>query len=155
MHVASSTTQKKSWQGRRRPVSVLAEMALRRERVVQRLTDLRERHGLSQEDAAHKVGVTHRQWQRWEAGESMPYPRNLDGVASAFGISIQEFFDDQPLPPDPVQLDRVEAKLDELLGLLRPKGPAEALEAEADRIDAMPPRNGAKPRRKRKTAEGP
>jgi transcriptional regulator with XRE-family HTH domain len=100
-------------------------MALRRERVVERLSELRERAGLSQEDAARKVGVTHRQWQRWESGESMPYPRNLDRVASAFGIAVAEFFDDQPAaaPRDDTQLDRIEALLVELVGLLRPREP--------------------------------
>lgn len=96
-------------------------MALRRERVVERLSELRERAGLSQEDAARKVGVTHRQWQRWESGQSMPYPRNLDKVASAFGISVSDFFDDQPLASPETrsdQLDRIEAKLDEILNLL-------------------------------------
>ena len=107
-------------------------MALRRERVVERLSELRERASLSQEDAARKVGVTHRQWQRWESGESMPYPRNLDKVASAFGISVAEFFDDVPLTvPDTRsdQLDRIETELaglradiKQLLGLVAQYG---------------------------------
>lgn len=89
-------------------------MALRQEKVSERLLELREHHGLSQEDAARKVGITHRQWQRWETGESMPYPRNLDAVASAFGISIVEFFDpDEPVVPDAPHLARIEDRLAE------------------------------------------
>lgn len=88
-----------SWQTKPRRVSVLAEMALRREKIAERLTELREHEGLSQERAAGKVGVTLRQWQRWEAGESVPYPRNLDAVASKFGLSIEEFFDEHPSGP--------------------------------------------------------
>jgi transcriptional regulator with XRE-family HTH domain len=74
-------------------------MALRKERVVQRLVDLREQNSLTQEQAAQKVGVTHRQWQRWEAGESMPYPRNLDLIATRFGITVAGFFDDEDESP--------------------------------------------------------
>lgn len=128
-----------SWHGQRRRVSVLAEMALRREKVMERLLELRERHGLSQEDAARKVGITHRQWQRWENGESMPYPRNLDAVASKFGISVAEFFDPEPdISVDVAQLDRIEATLNAILSLLLAEeapavGPAEVLEAEVAR----------------------
>lgn len=93
-------------------------MALRRERLVERLEELRERHGLSQEDAARKVGITHRQWQRWESGDSTPYPSSLSKIASAFGITVAEFFDEEGLPPaktpDP-QLDRLEDMLNALL----------------------------------------
>lgn len=131
--------RQKSWHGPRQRVSVLAEMALRREKVMERLLELRERHGLSQEDAAHKVGITTRQWQRWETGESMPYPRNLDAVASRFGISVAQFFDEPTeLIVDVAQLDRIEAKLDEVLNLLHDDdGPAEVLEAEAARVRAQ------------------
>jgi transcriptional regulator with XRE-family HTH domain len=108
-----------SWHGQPRRVSVLAEMALRQEKVSERLRELRERQGLSQEDAARKVGITQRQWQRWESGDSMPYPRSLDMVASTFGISVAEFFDPAEPVVDTTQLDRIEGKLDELLSLLR------------------------------------
>jgi transcriptional regulator with XRE-family HTH domain len=108
-----------SWQRQPRRVSVLAEMALRQEKVSARLTELRERHGLSQEDAARKVGITVRQWQRWETGESMPYPRNLDAVASSFGVTVSGFFDEASPVIENSQLDRIEGKLDELLGMLR------------------------------------
>jgi transcriptional regulator with XRE-family HTH domain len=112
----SRNTRQKSWQGQPRRVSVLAEMALRQEKVSERLRELRELQGLSQEDAARKVGITHRQWQRWESGQSMPYPRSLDAVASAFGISIAEFFDPpEPIEADPSQLDRIEAALEAIL----------------------------------------
>lgn len=101
MSSTSTPSRQKSWQRRRRPVSVLAEMALRKERVAQKLASLRERNGLTQEQAAAKVGVTMRQWQRWEAGQSVPYPRNLDGIASKFGITVGEFFDEDNAGPPP------------------------------------------------------
>jgi transcriptional regulator with XRE-family HTH domain len=106
-------------------------MALRRERIVERLAELRERHSLSQEDAARKVGVTHRQWQRWESGESTPYPRNLDKVASAFRVPVSTFFDEDPIVlSDDDQLDRIEAMLERItqaLGLDGDGEPGEAL----------------------------
>jgi transcriptional regulator with XRE-family HTH domain len=111
-----------SWHGQPRRVSVLAEMALRQEKVSERLRELRERNGLSQEDAARKVGITHRQWQRWESGDSMPYPRSLDMVASTFGISVAEFFDPAEPVVDQSQLDRIEAKLDQVLAILKQPG---------------------------------
>jgi transcriptional regulator with XRE-family HTH domain len=101
-----------SWREQPRRVSVIAEMALRREKIAQRLGELRERDSLTQEQAAAKVGVTLRQWQRWEVGESVPYPRNLDAVASRFGITVAEFFD-----PEEGAVDRVailETKVSEL-----------------------------------------
>jgi len=140
MGTVSSMPRKKSWQGQRRRVSVLAEMALRQEKVSARLLELRERQGLSQEDAARKVGITTRQWQRWETGESMPYPRNLDLVASRFGISVSEFFDeDAPTIPKPDQLDRIEAKLDKIiehLGIGEETVPTLAALRTADAEDA-------------------
>lgn len=116
---------------------------------MERLLELRERHGLSQEDAAHKVGITTRQWQRWETGESMPYPRNLDAVASRFGISVAEFFD----PPDDIsvdvaQLDRMEAKLDEILSRVAALELAAGLEEEAARLREQREQNAAKQARK-------
>lgn len=128
-----------SWHGQARRVSVLAEMALRQEKVSERLLELRERQGLSQEDAARKVGITHRQWQRWETGASMPYPRNLDAVASAFGIGVGEFFDAEPTQMSDVsQLDRIEAKLDEVLALLGSNGEDALATAGAEDLDKPP-----------------
>lgn len=101
MYVASTPSRQKSWKERRLRVSVLAEMAIRRERVAQRLAQLRETHDLTQEQAAARVGVvTTRQWQRWEAGESTPYPRNLDAIAAAFGIEVADFFTNDAAMPD-------------------------------------------------------
>jgi transcriptional regulator with XRE-family HTH domain len=68
-------------------------MAIRKERIAARLLELRERENLTQEQAAARVGVTMRQWQRWEAGESVPYSRNLDQIAERFEITVGEFFE--------------------------------------------------------------
>lgn len=104
-------SQQKSWQTRRQRVSVLAEMALRKDNIVRRLVALREQHGLTQEQAAQKVGVTSRQWQRWESGDSVPYPRNLDQIASKFGVTVAEFFDNDGDHRSPVVVDRLDGEL--------------------------------------------
>lgn len=129
----SSPSRQKTWQSGRKRVSVLAEMALRKERVVERLAQLREQHSLTQEQAAQRVGVTHRQWQRWEAGESVPYPRNLDLIASKFGITVGEFFD-EVAASNGTQLDRIESKLDAILSAL-----TESDEAETEPEETAPP----------------
>jgi transcriptional regulator with XRE-family HTH domain len=107
MNYVSTPSRKNSWHGRRSRVSVLAEMALRKELIAERLAELRGTRGQSQEQAAAFVGITVRQWQRWEAGESVPYPRNLEVVASRYGISVAEFFDG----PSPVPTDDAMAEL--------------------------------------------
>jgi transcriptional regulator with XRE-family HTH domain len=118
-------------------------MALRQERVAQRLAELRERHALSQEKAAQKVGITHRQWQRWENGQSMPRPGNLGEVALAFGVPVTTFYEEDDAP----ELD--DDRLDEALGLLRQllsrqEALAESVASLVERLDAdqKPSRSG-------------
>jgi transcriptional regulator with XRE-family HTH domain len=124
-----------SWQARHRPVSLLADMALRQERVAQRLAELRERHALSQEKAAQKVGITHRQWQRWENGQSMPRPGNLGEVALAFGVPVTTFYEEDDQPE--LDQDRLDEALDLLRQLLsRQEALAEAVAGLAGRLDA-------------------
>lgn len=120
MHVMARPSRKKSWQTGRERVSVLADLAIRKETVVRKLTELREAHDLTQERAAAKVGVTVRQWQRWESGASVPYARNISAIAGRFGINEGEFFEPGTEPEressngnDASQLDRIEQTLTE------------------------------------------
>jgi transcriptional regulator with XRE-family HTH domain len=117
-----------SWQGRRPRVSVLADMALRREKVMAELVRLREKQSLSQEEAARRIGIGLRQLQRWEAGESMPRATNLAQAALAYGVSPSVFYDEDewtgsgngtsPAAPDGDLLDRL-AELEEQVRLVR------------------------------------
>jgi transcriptional regulator with XRE-family HTH domain len=142
MNAVSTPSSQKSWQTRRQRVSVLAELALRKDNVIQRLIALRDQHGLTQEQAAQRVGVTSRQWQRWESGESMPYPRNLDQIASKFGITVAEFFDKDGDHRSPVVVNRLDGDLeariatieDTLAGITRLLREARS---EQDRISAL------------------
>jgi transcriptional regulator with XRE-family HTH domain len=119
-------------------VSLLADMALRQERIVEVLAQLREAHALSQEDAARKVGaITGRQWQRWEAGESMPRPRSLSAVAEAFSFPLSRFFDEEEAEQQRTpQLDRIETKLDALLIALGAQSPLDVAEELALELEA-------------------
>jgi transcriptional regulator with XRE-family HTH domain len=103
MSVVSTLPRKKSWQTNAERRSFEAQMAVTRDRVMARLRELRQIHGsderpLSQEDAAHRAGITTRQWQRWESGESMPYSRNLGKVAENFGVTV-DWFETAPAQP--------------------------------------------------------
>jgi transcriptional regulator with XRE-family HTH domain len=116
-------TVQKSWQPRRERVSVLAMVAKNPGIVSDRLREIRATHGdahgdMPQEEAARRVKVGVRTWQRWEAGESVPYPRNIEAIAHAFDVSVEEFFEGATQ----TQLDRIEDKLDEILLRLPPPG---------------------------------
>lgn len=73
----------------------LLQMALERQLAAQelgrRIAAHRAQRGWTQEDAAQRVGVTYRAYQRWENGDSMPYARNLHRLADAFGVSPDTF----------------------------------------------------------------
>jgi transcriptional regulator with XRE-family HTH domain len=97
MQDTSTATRRITWQSRGKRVTLLAEMAVRQRQVAQRLSQLREQHELTQEQAAQKVGITVRQWQRWEDGTSMPHARNLKLTADAFGVRVEDFFDEEEI----------------------------------------------------------
>lgn len=136
MFVSSRPSRQKSWHTGRERVSVLAALALHKESVSRKLLQIREdlrdpKTGklLSQEKAAARVGATSRTWQRWENGETVPYPRNLEAIADEFGFDVGEFFDgDQEVVGSAQarrelvgagQLDEIMRRLDEHARLLQ------------------------------------
>ena len=127
MPAVSTPPRNLPWQTRRQAVNLLDLMAAQKAQVQERLAQLRDTYDLTQEEAAAKVGVNLRQWQRWEAGDSRPYTRNLEAVARAFGVSTDDI-----LGASETQLDRIERRLDALYELLTPSDDAEALEADLD-----------------------
>ena len=54
----------------------------------ERLCQLREKTGLSQKTTAEKIGITPRQYQRFEAGEQRPGYDNLIKIADHFKVSL-------------------------------------------------------------------
>ena len=94
-------------------------MALRQKEIGARLASLRERRRLTQEAAAAGLKVSYRALQKWEAGDARPVWRNLERLAEFYGVSEEYILSGSEQPPTPEgQLDRIEAKVDELRELI-------------------------------------
>ena len=71
------------------------------EHIGQKIRQLRKKYPkgeLSQEDLASKLKIASNTVSRWETGTYKPTPKDLDGLARFFSVSITEFFPD--LEPD-------------------------------------------------------
>lgn len=66
-------------------------MALNKDQFAEQLRHHRALAGLNQSDVAHRVGVELRTYQRWEAGERMPYKGNVRALAEALDVDIEVF----------------------------------------------------------------
>jgi transcriptional regulator with XRE-family HTH domain len=130
MAVVSRATSKITWQGRREAANLLAVLAEQQTRVAERVGRLREAHALTQEAAAARAGVTLRQWQRWESGESEPYARNLAKLSEEFDVPLSELVGSEPVRE--TQLDSIERKLDQILEALGITTGESAAEVVAD-----------------------
>ena len=56
----------------------------------QRLTELREAQGLQQREAATLANIAPEQWNTYERRHHLPDAYNLDRIARAFNVSIEE-----------------------------------------------------------------
>lgn len=114
-----------TWQERRDRFRLQAAMALSAERIAMKLVELREREGhedrpgkpMAVETAAERAGVRMRTWQRWEAGETTPYARNLSAIIEAFKLPA-DYFEDTATSTPPETPER-HVDLLESLGELR------------------------------------
>jgi transcriptional regulator with XRE-family HTH domain len=171
MEAVSTLPRKKSWQTKAEVRSVEAQMAITRERVMAQMLRLRQMHGseddpMSQEEAAHTAGVSARTWQRWEAGDTVPYARNLSTVAEKFGLPL-DYFETEP-QGEPLaighgreeqaavladQMAALAQKVDELTGLVNILIDHQSLRAEAEALEepssAAPAPGHAADRRRR------
>lgn len=131
--------------------TLLLQMALDRKRAGADLAALREEQRTTQADLVTATGLSLRQIQRYEAGESMPRWKNLDKLAEALGPKVYEIVHDdaeRPATPDVVgaldfdpyaeQLDRIEEKLDEIIKRLPPAADDETQEPEPTVPDRLP-----------------
>lgn len=123
MPVVSIPLSQKTWRKHADVVNLLEALAEKQTEVGRRLEELRRLRGLSQEGAAHKAGVSLRQWQRWETGESEPRNSTLARVAENLDVGVSDLMDEQlPTKDFADQLDRIETavlSLDEQVRLLR------------------------------------
>lgn len=98
--------------------AIILHMSAYRKGVGVRLRDLRRSRNWSQEDAAHAMGTTTSTWGRWERGQVQPYERHWQRIAEVFGEEAAR--EARGTPPGfeasgKSQLDRIEAKLDQVL----------------------------------------
>lgn len=146
--------------GPRSARTLLLQMAMEEERqkeIGARIKELREGRRLTQPVVADRVGVTLRAYQAWEAGGGIAW-QNLGRLAEVLGVDEDHVLYGPPeerVVAGGSQLDRIEAKLDELLSRLPASaGPAEVLEAEAARVRAQRKRTDAKSKSTPRTASG-
>ncbi len=93
----SRGVQTKGWRHSSVAVTLLAEMAERREAVGQRVVELREQQRWSQEELATKAGVSVKTVSRLENGRYESRRGTIDRVADALGITADEL-DPPPAP---------------------------------------------------------
>lgn len=132
---------------RPRVVHTVAElqMALTDKARGQRIAQLRKRKHLTQQAMAEKLKCGYRTYQTWEAG-TMPEWPNLLKLAELLGVEPEHIIGEETAPPDPSQLDRIEASLAELLAAVRrleggeyPDPPDELVNSPRGRRPKQPP----------------
>lgn len=122
------------------------QMALADKARGQHIAQLRKRKRLTQQAMAERLGIAYRTYQTWEAG-TMPEWANLEKLASVLEVKPEYLIgEDEPAPTG--QLDRIEAKLDELLSRLAEDRIVRIAEAEVDRLRAEIELDGATSTRK-------
>lgn len=126
----------------------MAMEAAHRADIGQRIKELRGH--LPQPVLAEKLGVSLRAVQKWEAGESAPQWDNIVRLSKLFDVTQNYLlYGKRDAASDELsQLDRIEAKLDDLLSRLPVEGLAEVLEAEAARLAELRERSDAASLRK-------
>lgn len=90
----------------------------------EKLTALRRREGLSQEQLAERIGVTRQSVSKWESGTAMPELVKLIAVSELFGVSLDYLVKDRLEEPETPalwdgafsaqQAARLEQKVDDL-----------------------------------------
>lgn len=93
----------------------------------EKLTRLRRRQGLSQEQLADRLGVTRQSVSKWEGGAAMPELAKLIALSELFGVSVDDLVKDYLEVPetagesgeDPARAERLEQKVDDLARYIR------------------------------------
>lgn len=88
-----------------------------RERIARRIREEAARHGESASDLAHEIGTHSSTAERWFRAERTPQRRHRVQLAEHWGLELDEFEPDLAADERALQdqLNRIEAKLDQLL----------------------------------------
>lgn len=134
-----------------------------RERIGERIREAREARNWTQPELARRLPgtVDAASISRWETGRVEPRADNLQALADALEVDPAYFLAPKPQPGtsdlmgtlngaggEPSQLDRIEAKLDELLSRLAADRMVAVLEAEVERLRAQASASDARRTRK-------
>lgn len=85
----------------------------------EKLTELRRKTGLSQEQLADRLGVTRQSVSKWESGAAMPELGKLIALSELFGVSIDYLVKDgDALDPAAEQESSRSARVEEKLDML-------------------------------------
>lgn len=115
-------------------VTVLMVMDEHRKQAGQRLAQLRDAKGWSQEDLARKTTLSVKTISRFENGRHDGRRDTVRRIVDALEIDEADLIGPPPDPlglNQPTQLDRIEAKLDDLLARL-PATPSDEVVAEVE-----------------------
>ena len=82
-----------------------------------RIRVLRKEAGLTQREAAEKIGVTYRTYQNYEAGASLPSGTVLAKISSLFGVSMDLLTDKSLAKAPPAEHPELCALLSEMQAL--------------------------------------
>lgn len=103
------------WTRRAVVATVRGLMAEHRQQVAERLTDLRRAHQWTVEELAQRAGVSPKTISRLQNAKGDPRRSTVRKIAAALEVDPAEFLGPPPAATAS-QLDRIEAKLDRLLG---------------------------------------
>ena len=90
----------------------------------EKLTLLRKKEGLSQEQLADRLGVTRQSVSKWESGTAVPELVKMISLSEMFGVSVDYLIKDYMEEPDSAEESstdtaRLEKKVDDLSQYLR------------------------------------
>ena len=94
----------------------------------EKLTDLRRKSGMSQEQLADRLGVTRQSVSKWESGTAMPELVKLISLSELFGVTVDYLVKDWIEEPaaesggedlSARQAERLEQKVDELTNYVK------------------------------------
>lgn len=69
-----------------------------REEIAYNVKRLRTEAGYTQDEVAQRIGITWRNYQKYEKAGAVPRPENLEKLAKVYGVSVEEILGQTPGP---------------------------------------------------------